>query len=340
MIIDRARSAGADAYLHRPDDPTSVNLAAPAPVTARTPDLPDGVLHDVTGLRLVVEGPDLGGLLARTADRPLLSVTVAKEMFPGLVADPFGHRVHTVAGFDDLQRGTAVACRALDVEGIPTLVSLGAGAVSWTSPVYPLPAPVAFGAASWDLAGSRLGADNDYAYSLALSVWPDRDRTDEPPLTVPLAEAAGPAALRSVAGLADLLVSDGAPVPVGAFRIEFTATVTRDAALRVRHDRAGGPVLGESIGTPLLRGVHLLEPVPSCYDLASLSELLRHCSEYHLLDSPAGPATRLVALLDLPVRLTRTPEGSEYVQVAVLDGGLETVEVLVEATVHTRPPRA
>lgn len=106
MIIDRMPLAGRAAYL---GDGDSINLAAAADQSGRTDEILEGQSYEIAGLSLYLEGDDLLALYARD-DKPLIQVAVIKEMFPGLFADPNAHRVHTVAGFEDLRRGTGRAC--------------------------------------------------------------------------------------------------------------------------------------------------------------------------------------------------------------------------------------
>src|SRR5947209_5150840 len=124
MTIDQARLAGDAAYLRVPGN-ADVNLALPAGAAAPvavSPLLGEGMQFDVTSVDLLMEGPNLDSLLARRA-APLVSLGIRKELFPGLFSDPYRHRVHTIAGYEDLQRGTHARVEVAEIDGYPTLVS-------------------------------------------------------------------------------------------------------------------------------------------------------------------------------------------------------------------------
>ena len=175
MIIDRVRTAGAGAYLLRNATPDDVNLAGPTPSFGRTGPPARGQQLDITGLQFVIDGDDLWPLFdpapALDAETPLVGITVMKEVFPGLFADPHRHRVHTVAGFDDFNSGTYTNCQAMDIDGIPTLVSLGAGGCQWASPVLLVPLESQFVSAAWELATTRRTPADSFEYSLTLRTW-------------------------------------------------------------------------------------------------------------------------------------------------------------------------
>jgi hypothetical protein len=342
MIIDQSRLAGLDAYLRHPDTPESVNLGGQSPRTGRTQDLGDGLQLDVSGIRLTIEADDLIALFARSstgASRPLLSISIVKEVFPGLFVDPFRHRVHTIAGFEDFQRGVATNCRAMEVEGTPTVVSIGPETMTWVSPIYPMPAATRLSAAAWDIASVRRTAPGAFRYSIALEVWSDPPQNDDEPATrtIRLVDDASPVDPRFTDELLSEFTDPGTddPALVAAYRLTFTATVSRDALLSERHV----PVLGESLGRPLLRAVHLLEPITSMYDISSLAELLRHCSDYYLPEVSDGVVTHMTATLDLDAALVRGATQSEFLEIAVRHDGFTTFEAMLEANVLVRPPR-
>jgi hypothetical protein len=343
MIIDRSRLAGLDAYFRRPSGGASLNLGGPAPATARTRALGDGMQLEVRGLRLTLAAGDLVALLARTdvaslTSEPLFRVTVVKEMFPGLLSDPYRHRVHAVAGFEDFTRGTTSHCRPMEVDGIATLVSTGTDEARWTSPVYRMPAPVTFDAAAWDLATTRLTPSDGFTYTIELAVWDNATATDVPPTaTVALATNAAPPAGRFITGLGSLLVdaSTGAAITVEAYRLTFRAIVRHDAYLAERHQ----PVLAESLGRPLLRAIHLLEPIEGAYDVYSIGEMLQHASEYYLPEVADGVVTHLTAMLDLPATLVGTASHDEFIEIDVRYDGFDRFEAMLDADVLVRPPR-
>jgi hypothetical protein len=123
-----------------------VNLAQP-PREGRSLSIGEGMLVDLSSLTLQIERPNLLDIYNRQA-QPIFSVEVVKEMFPGLFSDPYSHRVHRLGGFDDFNRGTLTDLRAMEVEGVPTLVSVGGVQESrWRSAVYKMPRPLIFDAA-------------------------------------------------------------------------------------------------------------------------------------------------------------------------------------------------
>jgi hypothetical protein len=179
-----------------------------------------------------------------------------------------------------------------------------------------------------------------FSYSLALAVWDDADDAgdEQAARIVPLVTDAAPGDLRLIEDLLPQFTDEAtdAPAPAEAYRVDFTASVTRDALLSERHL----PVLAESLGRPLLRAVHLLEPIDSVYDFASLGEVLRHCSEYYIPEVADGVATHMTALLDVTAALVRGTERSEYMEVAVHHDGFKTFEAMLDANVLVRPPKA
>ena len=100
MIIDRVRVSGIRAYLQDPNNPGSPDLAGPNAIVARSVPLSKGQQWQIAGLSFVIEANDLTPLFDRAGNPPpgpppaaLFSVTVQKEMFPGLFTDPYQHRV-------------------------------------------------------------------------------------------------------------------------------------------------------------------------------------------------------------------------------------------------------
>jgi hypothetical protein len=295
MIIDRIRVSGIRSYLEDPNNAGSVNLAA-GPIAARTVALEKGQQWEIAGLHFVMEASDLSPLFDRPqAAPPLFSITIQKEMFPGLFADPYRHRVHNIAGFEDFKRGAFENCTPLEVDGIPTLVSIGTGDCRWVSRLYETAVPVSFDHASWELAVSRKAPSRSFTYTILLRWWTTGQPTSSPPTVTPLVSTAGPKTSRvdHPSGIDD----------VAAFQIEFTAKVQHDARLYEKHTA----VLRESLGLPLLRAVNLLEPVPCSNDFHTLDELLARCSEYHLFEGVGGPVKKLWASLDLSAALVNSP---------------------------------
>jgi hypothetical protein len=295
MIIDTIQIAGVDAYFRHPDT-KSINLAGAVPVSISTKPLAKSKQQEISALHLLIEGADLRPLFNRPEPPqnpqdanppPLFSITVMKEMFPGLFADPFRHRVHNIAGFDDFKRGTLENGKVLDVEGIPTIVSVGTGKCKWHSPIYEMPEEIAFDAASWELATSRLTPENSFKYSLFLNVWAEGQSTDTNPQSVELANDYDPKKPR-VSRPEDL-------TNVGHYQVVFEADVKDDSYIHEKHN----PTLIASIGRPLLRAVNLLEPVESIYDIYSLHELLTLSNDYFLFETEGQPLRKMITTLDL-----------------------------------------
>jgi hypothetical protein len=301
MITDQSRIAGINAYLRPTAQGFAVNLGPGAPQRARTAPLSRGRQLDVNGIRLLLEHDDLGSLFQyrRSQDSgilvaatPLLRVTVMKELFAGLFADPFRHRVHNVAGYLDLNEGTLEKGRVMEMDGIPTIVSMGTGTCRWVSRRFILPDPTRFAAAAWELATSRLAPANSINYSLRLDLFDD---SGAGPVSRQLANAADAAAGRFVESLSTFAAKE--------FQIIFEAEVAQHASLAERHT----PVILQSVGTPLLRAVNLLERIDSIYDLHSLTELEAESSHFRLSETPGPAITRCVAQLDLSAVLVNSP---------------------------------
>jgi hypothetical protein len=241
-----------------------------------------------------------------------------KEMFPALFADPFRHRVHTIGGFEDFKRGTLANARVLDIDGIPTIVSVGTDICTWKSPLYPMPERIRINHAAWELAASTKTPQGYFKYSLKLDVF---DVNQTLIKTVPLADNFDPTIPRMIENL-DL--ND-----VGFYQLEFTADVKKDASLYEKHT----VLIGESIGTPLLRAINLLESVESTYNIYSLQELLSLSSEYHLFEFPGQPIKKMRVTLDLSATLVH----SEYERIANNNpNDLNSVYEFIELSVKSK----
>lgn len=336
MIIDRARLAGHEAYLK--DASGNLNLSG---TKARTPPLARGKQLAISGIEIYIEAEeDLTPLLRRQSE-PLIVVNVVKEMFPALFANPFAHRVHTLAGFDDFNRGRMQNCKAIDVNGVPTLVSHGTETCRWVSPRYPLGEALFLGglrhtlvAAAWELALSRRTLEDSFAYSLEIKTF---DESEAPLQTIALAAALDPTRPRFIENLA---LQDAA-----FYEVSFLADVRRDASLQERHS-----TIVESLGTPLLRAINLLEPVENMYRFHSLQELLSQSSEYHLFEHEmhalsgivSQPLRRMTATLNISATLVQSDQddgGSgryEQVEIAVPSGPFRHVEARMQAEVWSK----
>jgi hypothetical protein len=335
MIIDRIQLAGLEAYFQAPGQPGAINLGGANPKTSRTTPLGKGKQRGISAIHLLIEANDLLPLFNRQ-QMPLLRVSVMKEMFPGLFADPYKHRVHNIAGFGDFNRGALENCKAMDIDGIPTLVSIGTGTCKWKSMIYPMPDPVSFDAASWELATSRLTPADSFTYFLRLNYWAPNQALDTVPQQVILANNLDP----TVARKKQPLNLNG----IGSYQLEFEADVTNDSYFYEKHT----PIVSESIGRPLLRAVNLLEPlstpVESIYTIYSLDELLSQSSDYELFDFQGQPLRKMRAVLDLSATLVSSEAqvvvnndpynaGSEFesVELAILSNQFTSVEARIES---------
>lgn len=320
MIIDRIPLAGGASYFR--NSLGDANLAAQTPGTARLPvaGLPAGEQWEISGIEFWLEADaDLAPSFALQGSE-LLDVGVMKEIFPGHFADPFAHRIYNVAGVDDFKRGEFDNARIMEVDGVTTLVAIGDGACRWRSRWYELPEPTAFVAGCWELATSRLTPDDAFSYDLQIR---HRDPSGQETVT-PLASGAAPSDARR-----------GAPSglqKVAAFRVEFDGRVAHDAELYERHIS----VLSESGGTPLLRAVNLLEPVPSRLSFSSLAELRAACSDFEILEERNGRLLRMAGTIEVPATLVHSPRqdvaaGSyEYIELRVGSCPIKRLELRLQ----------
>jgi hypothetical protein len=326
MIIDRIPLADRAAYLR---DEEQINLAQSPASSGSSDRVLEGQSYELTAISLYIEGEDLYKFLPREQDKPLITVGVFKEMFPSLFADPHANRVHTIAGFEDFQRGALTGMRAMEVEGIPTLVAVGTDESRWVSAVYRLARPTPLAKASWDLAVSRLTPEAVLEFALSLEVWEEgQDVENEQGQFVVLApQGSKPQDARRNE---TLMFENGTPVEKAiAYRIYFRAIVTHDTQLE---ERQSGHLREESVGSPLLRALHLLEPVSSSLSFTSLHELTASAQDYDFLDAPR--AGRLRVSLGLPASL----QVGEYVTLDVRKGVFKRLEARLEGEIRLRPP--
>lgn len=329
MIIDRVRLSGLDAYL---TDQGTVNLATSANRRGASRAVPDGLGIEMTGLRLILRASDLLALYARSeaGQGPLLTISIRKEMFPTFFADPYANRVHSIAGFEDFQRGASDKIRPMEVEGRATLVATGFGDCAWRSPVYHLPEPTRIHAAAWDLATSRLTPPDSFVYSLTLFTWSDgEDPASDPPATTRLAPPGGGAA--STARPDEPRHCSGLDLSkVAAYQLQLKASVRYDTYLT---EYQLGMKDDTSLGRPLLRAIHLLEPVETIYAIHSLGELEARCSDFSILETES-PRRTLAAYVDLPALLMR----NEEIALTVKAGIFTLCEARIEAELRAKPP--
>lgn len=334
MIIDRIRLAGSGAYFA--DASGDINLAASLPSIVRTEPAGEGRQIDAAAVEFYFEGVDLWPYFERQ-DHPLVSVTVMKEMLPGLFADPYRNRVYTIAGFNDFNAGTFVNCRALEVEGEPAIVALAPGPCQWTSARYRLPRPTNFEGAAWRLCPARMLPDAALNYTITLRGF---DGSGNPLAPVPFVSQHF---IGSNERSADLALD-----AVEQFELEFAAETKADGYFHEAHGQTGGFA---PVGRPLLRGFHWLEPVECQHDFHSLSEMVAQAAGYDLLGArSADPLTRLALTLRLPATLVSGPNEDapaglyEYIAIeidpdgALAAGELTFVSARLNAQDQLRPP--
>ncbi|RZK26270.1 MAG: hypothetical protein EOO43_03320 [Flavobacterium sp.] len=300
MITDRVQLAGLDAYFRDPAT-GKINLGGITP-TIRTAPLNKGKQIEISGIQLLIEHQDLQSFFAYPYNNnddpvfaPLFRFSVMKEMFPGLFADPFSHRIHNIAGYLDFSEGTLTNGRVMEVDGIPTIVSIGRDKCIWVSKEYVMPAPISINAVAWELATSKLTPPDSFHYKIKIA------SKDEAGAALPdieigrgTAQMLQADAKRAIDGLNNLNIK--------SFQVTFTAKVYEDSYLNERHL----PTINENLGRPLLRAINILEPVPSIYEINSLSELKNLCSDVHLFENPGPAINRLTATLDLSAVLVNS----------------------------------
>jgi hypothetical protein len=338
MIIDRTQLAGPDSYFRHPTS-GKIDLGTlggtVGPVTVRTRDLPDGKQLDVSGIQIFIQHHDLQNLMQFQVDaagnrRPILRIKVVKEMFPGLFADPYSHRVHNVAGFLDFNAGTLTNGRVLDVDGVATIVSTGKEECVWVSKEYDLPEPISVSAIAWELAGTKLVPRDSFHYFIKIT---SKDSSGFALSEINLGNSANRLAANATRAV------EGLNNPgIKSFQITFGAKVFEDSYLMERHV----PAFHEKIGRPLLRAINLLEnllePVTSIYEIHSLNELQGLCSDFHLHETPGPQIKRLTATLDLAATVVSSRNKNivnniydalsryEYIELAMLHDKFERFE--------------
>jgi len=308
MITDRIQLAGLESYfLVRAPGPVPAPGLVPAPgkvnlggitPTIRTAPLNKGKQIEISGIQLLIEHQDLRPFLGYPSDNansyvdaPLFKVSVMKEMFPGLFADPFSHRVHNIAGYLDFNDGTLTNGRVLEVDGIPTICSTGKEECVWLSRKYEMPDPISIDAIAWELATAKLTPPDSFHYKIEIAL-------NDGAATITIDNAG------------QMLKADAKRAKVGLnnqgvnnFQFNFRAKVFEDSCLTER----SLPLVNEKIGRPLLRAVNIVELVQSVYVINSLFELQNLCSDFHLFENPGAVLPRLTATLDLSATLVNSP---------------------------------
>lgn len=321
MIIDRRTLAGPASYFFDANNSANANLAG---ASGTVGPVAEGRMLRITGLQLSILADNLLDLMD-PQQGTLLEVVINKELLPGVFADPYATRVHTIGGYEDFRRGAAVNCTAMEVEGVATLVSVGASPAQWTSPVFRLPKETNFTAAAWDLVPSRLATGQLFSYTITLAGWYlGQDPAGNSSETLPqIQKALDQPRFQPTVSFAQSIV---------AFQVAFSADVGADTYLRERLIASDAPA---PLGPPLLRGISLIEAVDPVYRFRSLSELLMRTTRTQFLGPANVAPVRLTAYLDLAVTLTR----GESITVS---GGnaLASLLVQIDAEELIRPPAA
>lgn len=337
MILDIIKLSGENAYLRNNGD---VNLADPNPSnpsdriakTGTHTDVGKGMLIEVSGIFIQIEGDDLLPLFQRQ-NSPILSIEVTKEIFPGLKKDPYEHRVHTIGGYDDFNRSTLVNLRVMEVDGYPTLVSVETSPCKWLSPVYQFSQPFALDSAAWYLPSAKLTPKDGFSYNLILHYWKSGEPLNQPSQhLVPLAaDHTLPNAGRFVDGIYATANN------IIAYQLEFNATVKHDTYLK---ERAVGGDSNESLGRPLLKNVNLLEVTQPRYDFYSLQELIIASAAHHFFEEHGSRLKKI----NVAVYITAALEEGESISITVYNNEipasnkLNYVDARLAAEVKLKPP--
>lgn len=302
MIIDTINSAGIATYLK--DQSGNFNLSANTPSKAFTEKLSKGKQMNVSGIQFYLEADDLFPLfnfLEEDAsgnfskrEKPLISLSVNKEILPGLFADPFKSRIHSIGGFQDLKRGIFENCEVFRLNNKPTLVSLGTETCSWKSIKYELPEEISIDHACWEIPSAKITPATAFKYSIKLYAYDAIGNMINGAPTI-LADNLNPTRPRCIKNIKLKRVK--------SYEVEFSAEVKHDSSLteRIVTEKA------DTIGRPILEGIFLLEPVPTKYDFYSLQEFLSECSEYELFNQQGSPIKRITATLNLSSVLVQSP---------------------------------
>ena len=100
----------------------------------------DGVAYSISGLHVYFEMSGLEELLA-SSQTELFRLETRKEVAPGLVLDPYSHRMHSVAGREDFVAGHLTNGRIEAVDGRDVLCALDGQILDWLSATYRLRQP-------------------------------------------------------------------------------------------------------------------------------------------------------------------------------------------------------
>lgn len=335
MISDIKTLAGIDSYFKNQDDNINLGiLSADSSGINRSIAMTRALEKDkqlnISGIQLLIEhDKDLNKLMNFQLNgpgkpSPLFRISVMKEMFPGLFADPFSHRVHNIAGFLDFNEGTLTNGKVMEIDGVPTIVSTSKEECIWTSKVYEFPNPIEIDAIAWELATSKLTPPDSFHYHIKIDVLDDSG--------VSINEI-------EIGNASNMLKADESRAHDGLniflvkkFQITFTAKVFEDSYIKESHLPS---TFNEKIGRPLLRAINILEPVQSTYDIYSLTELKSICSDFHLFETPGPEIKRIMATIDLNAVIVHSVNQDEddvkyeFLELNVLYNGFSNFEAKV-----------
>lgn len=334
MILDNISLSGKDAYLKSSNGNINLHKTASSTTSKKgsSPILGKGIVMDISGINLCIESANLYSLFERTesAATPLISIDVNKEMFPGLVADPYKHRVHKIAGFDDFGKGSFINCKAMEVDGYPTIVSTGKDTCSWKSEKYDFrqmpDKKFKLASAAWDLVSSKLAPDDEFVYTITLHIWKSgRDLNNAPSVSNNLATNKKPVDARMIQQ-----INNWAKDIIG-YQLEFIATVKYDSYIEERYSTKMDQ---RNLGRPLLRSINLLEPVEPVFDFYSMQEIISNASSFHFLDEHSGNPKRFIA----EIAITAALEEGESIVLNVHTNKFSSVLARVNGKTRIKPP--
>lgn len=337
MLLDTIKLSGLDAYLianrDAPNPENRINLCRDT-IAGISCKVGEGQLIEMSGIFIQIEGKDLVPLFQRQK-KPLISIEVKKEMFPGLFSDPYQHRVHTIAGFDDFNRGILENLKVMEIDGYPTLVSFGSSPCKWISAVYKFPNPFTLDAAAWYIPTSKLTPQEGFKYSLKMNFWKAGEDLDQAAQhSVPLAENKIPNADRFIPDLDGSLDTKN----IVAYQIEFDATVNYDTYLK---EYQVGLENKESMGRPLLRSVNLLEKVKPAYEFYSLNELINVSAAHRFFDEHNKKLKKINATIYITAALEENETISLTVHNTTLQPPMEKldyVDAILAGEIKLKPP--
>jgi len=296
MIIDKIHISDKEAYIKN----KKIDLSK-GDFVFKTERLRRGEQLNIYGIQYLLEGQDLSrlfqyssGSLLLDNSRPLFQFGVVKEMFPKHYDDVFESRVYNIAGYKDFEEGIFTNCKVLEVEGIPTLVSMGNKECSWESKWYKTPRPIHVRNLVWELESSKLIPENSFSHKIELYLKVgDLSYARNPESVQPLIIDSTDLKLNSIT--VDLS-------NIREFKIKYSAIILKDSNF---HERIL-PNYNVPIGRPLLRAINIIEKVESKYQINSLNELRNLSSDFEMITNLRGDILSITGVLDLSATLTHS----------------------------------